>query len=81
MFSTSMIVYVTDLVVSLCLLGGVERNVAQFTVQWFTQFPQPQRVLLLFCTQRGPLILGLLADRGWLTQERTGDDAGHRGGD
>lgn len=76
-----MIVYVTDLVVSLCLLGGVERNVAQFTVQWFTQFPQPQRVLLLFCTQRGPLILGLLADGGWLTQERTGDDAGHRGGD
>lgn len=57
----------TDLVVSLCLLSGVEGNIAEFTVQRFTQFTQPQRVLLLLHTQRGALILGLLTGWGCLT--------------
>lgn len=68
-----------DLVVSLCLLGRVEGNVAEFTVQWFTQLPQPQRVLLLLHPQWRALVLGMLAGWGRLTQERAMDEAGHRG--
>lgn len=71
----------TDLVVSLCLLSRVEGNVAEFTVQRFTQFSQPQRVFLLLHPQKRALILGLLTGRGCLTQERTMDEAGHRGRD
>lgn len=70
-----------DLVVSLCLLSGVESNVAELTVQRFTQFPQPQRVLLLLRTQRRALILGLLTSCGCLTHERTRNEAGHWGRD
>lgn len=51
----------SDLVVSLCLLSRVEGNIAEFAVEWFTKFPQPQRVLLLLCTQGRVFILGLLA--------------------
>lgn len=71
----------SDLVVSLCLLSRVEGNIAEFTVKRFTQFPQPQRVLLLLHTQRRTFILRLLAGWGGLTRERARDEAGHRGRD
>lgn len=70
-----------DLVVSLRLLSRVEGNVAEFTVQRFTQFPQPQRVLLLLHPQWRALVLGMLAGWGRLTREGTVDEAGHRGWD
>lgn len=58
----------TNLVVSLCLLSGIEGNVAEFTVQRFTQFFQPQRVLLLLHAEWRALVLGLLAGWGCLTR-------------
>lgn len=70
-----------DLVVSLCLLSRVESNIAELTVQWFTEFPKPQRVLLLLRAQRRALVLGLLTSGGCLTHKRTRNEAGHCGRD